>query len=277
MLTITCVLTLGKEGLIWQTLKLPYIALENLLHAFDMSNEPERGFWSDRFDPFFTPKFKHLARFWYRNPYLKVHLTQLTHLAVIFLYILRWNKVLWRIFKWQILIDSEIQKKTRNISEIEWLDFDGSQKDTILKNTKSDFEHENKIQKNVEPRYRLIFKDQDIQFWCSTWNWLCVGHHRTRFFRFRPFPSDLVCHIYIFYLESRFLIVYNISMNIRLYRYPADLPVTFQFGNKSIEAPLLVISYWYPIWPFIKIWAKKSNPPYGTPKISKFVVHVLES
>ena len=44
MLTITCVLTLGKEGLIRQTLKLLYIALENLFHAFDMSNEPERGF-----------------------------------------------------------------------------------------------------------------------------------------------------------------------------------------------------------------------------------------
>lgn len=36
----------------------------------------------------------------------------------------------------------EIQKKTRNISEIEWLDFDGSQKE-ILKYTKSDFGHEN--------------------------------------------------------------------------------------------------------------------------------------
>ena len=37
----------------------------------------------------------------------------------------------------------EIQKKkTRNISEIEWLDFDGSQKE-ILKYTKNDFRHEN--------------------------------------------------------------------------------------------------------------------------------------
>ena len=32
-------------------------------------------------------------------------------------------------------------------------------------------------------------------------------------------------------------------MNTRLYRYPADMPVSFQFGNKSIEAPLLVIPY----------------------------------
>ena len=51
-------------------------------------------------------------------------------------------------------------KETRNISDFDWLDFDGSQNDIILKYTKSDFGHENKIQTSVKSS--TDFRDQDI-------------------------------------------------------------------------------------------------------------------